>query len=123
MSYLSTVGFLGNIASLAADGLSGVMRQGEVKQNNPKILSQIAKQMGGLEASIVETIATLYGKIRENAKKLLQEFYEEELKKAEHIVNQSIAIAGKEQEEKEKIQKVVEMARKVLNEAIQRMKG
>lgn len=123
VSYLGTTGFLGNIASLVADGLSGVMKQGEVERRKPNILSQITTQMSGLEVSIAETIKLLYGKLGETAKKMIREFYEEELQKTEYIVNQSIAIANREQEEKEKIHEAVKTARNILNEAVQRMKG
>ena len=117
VSVLGSMGTLGKLASLVADGFAGAMRQNEMETKKPEILNQIATQMPGLEASVAATITDLYTKLGENAKKHILDFYQEELEKAEHLVKQSVAVANSQEEQKEKIRVAAESMRLILKEA------
>lgn len=117
VSLISASGTIASIASLAADAFTGAMRQSEVEKKKPDIIKQIWEQMRGIESSIASTISELYTKLGESAKKCILEFYEDELEKAEHLVEQSVAVANSEEKEKDKIRESVVSARHILQEA------
>lgn len=117
VSLISASGTIASIASLAADAFTGAMRQSEVEKKKPDIIKQIWEQMRGIESSIASTISELYTKLGESAKKCILEFYEDELKKTEHLVEQSVAVANSEEKEKDKIRESLVSARHILQEA------
>lgn len=117
VSLVSTTGTLATLASLAADALTGALRQHEVEKKKPDVLKQIALQMRGLESSVLSTVSDLYTKLGDAAKKSIVEFYAEELEKAEYLVNQSYAVANYEEAQKDQIRAAAATARGILREA------
>ena len=116
VSLVSGTGLLAGLASLAADGISGLMREKEVKQRTPAILSQIAGKMTGLNLSVSETVQSIYSDLGQNARRLVEEYYGEQLAEAERLLNQSAKVAMKEKAEKEKLQNAVDYARNLLRD-------
>lgn len=116
VSLVSGTGLLAGLASLAADGISGLMREKEVKQRTPAILSQIAGKMTGLNLSVSETVQSIYSDLGQNARRLVEEYCGEQLAEAERLLNQSAKVAMKEKAEKEKLQNAVDYARNLLRD-------
>ena len=92
------------------------MREKEVKQRTPAILSQIAGKMTGLNLSVSETVQSIYSDLGQNARRLVEEYYGEQLAEAERLLNQSAKVAMKEKAEKEKLQNAVDYARNLLRD-------
>lgn len=117
VSMISASGTLTTIASLAADAVSGIMRKSEVEKKKPDVVKRIWEQMRGIESSISTTISGLYTRLGESAKKCILEYYEDELEKTQHLVEQSVAVANREEAEKDKMREAVASARNILQEA------
>lgn len=114
VSMLPFSGFLGTVASLAADGISGIMREGEAQVRTPELLRQISSKLTGLTLSVNEAVEKIYSDMGENAKKLISEYYEEELENKEHALNQAISVSAKEEDEKARLKEIVVKAREIL---------
>lgn len=114
VSMVSGLGVLSGVASLVADGISGVMREKEAESRTPEIIAQIAGKLTGLSISVSETVSAIYTELGENAKKLVEEHYASRLNEAERLINQSAKAAAREGEEKEKLRSAVEQARRIL---------
>lgn len=117
ISLLSNTGMLASMASLVADGLGGHMRQKEVEHKKSDILNQIFDQMNDLEVSIATTTHDLYDKLKECAKKVIIDYFDDQLKYTEELVDQSIAVANSEDAKKENIRTSVEIAKTILKDA------
>lgn len=116
VSLVSGTGLLAGAASLVADGISGLMREKEKQQQPTNIISQIAGKLTGLSLSVSETVEAIYTELGQNARKLVEEYYAEQMAEAERLINQSAKVAMKKTEEKEQLQAVVDRARKLLRE-------
>lgn len=118
VSLISGTGLLAGIASLAADGLSGLLRDKETRNKTPEILDQIAGKLTGLNLSVSETLEGIYTELGQNVHKLVAEHYAEQLAEAERLVGQTAKTAMKQAEEKEKLREVVDRARALLRAAV-----
>lgn len=116
VNYAANIIPLLGIGSLVVDAITGVMRDKEARKSTPDIMKQIASQLPALNASVADTVESIYGDLREKAKKLVLDHFTEKMAQAEHLVNQSAAVAQKEEEEKTQIRNVVEQARRVLQD-------
>ena len=114
VSFLSSTGFLATVASLAADGISGVLREREAKTRTPELLQQIAGKLTGLSASVTEAVERLYRSMGDNAQKLITEYYNDELVEKERLLNQAIAVSAKEEDEKAEMRRAVAEAKELL---------
>ena len=123
VSLVSGTGLLAGMASLVADGISGLMREKEVKQQTPVILSQIAGKMTGLQLSVAETVQSIYSELSQSARRLVEEYFGEQLAEAERLIHQSAKAAMKEEAEKEKLQDAVDCARSLLRDVDAALKG
>ena len=77
------------LLSLVADGVAGAMRQKEMANKTPDILRSIGRQYISLRASVDQAVESVYGKLGENAKKQLAEYYGEKIRAAQEQVEQS----------------------------------
>ena len=116
VSYIvSKIGGLA-LLSLVADGITGAMRQKEMEKKTPDILGSVQKQYGNLRASVDQTIDSVYGRLGENAKKQLAEYYGEKIRSAQEQVEQSAMVARQDEEHKEEIREAISEIRKILDE-------
>lgn len=119
VSYAANIIPLLNLGGIVVDAVTGIMRDKEAKKSTPDIMKKIVDQLPGLNASVADTVESLYSDLREKAKKLVLDHFTEKMTQAEHLVNQSAAVARKEEEEKQQIRNVVEQARAVLQNVAQ----
>lgn len=113
-AYASNFGVLGTVASMITDGITGAMREKEAADRTPELVSQIAKKLTGLNITVTETITKQYDILGDSAKALVLDYYEEEMEKTKHFLEQSAQIANKNIEEKERLKAVVVQARGIL---------
>lgn len=104
------------LLSLVADGVAGAMRQKEMASKTPDILRSIGRQYLSLRASVDQAIDSVYGKLGENAKKQLAEYYGEKIHAAQEQVEQSAMVARQDEERKEEIRRAVSEIRGILNQ-------
>lgn len=114
-SFVSSAGLLGRVASLVADGISGTMHEKEAQDRTPELIAQIAGKLTGLNILVNETIDRLYSEMGDNAKKLIADHYESELTKAEHLVEQTMDAAKKENADKAALRTVISEAKAILD--------
>ena len=114
VSMLPSSSFFGTVASLAADAVSGSMREGEAALRTPELVAQITGKLTGLSVSVNETVSKLYQSLGENARKLITEYYAEELANREHLLSQAVSASAKEEEEKEHLRQIAARARELL---------
>ena len=123
VSYIvSKIGGLA-LLSLVADGITGAMRQKEMEKKTPDILGSVQKQYGNLRASVDQTIDSVYGRLGENAKKQLAEYYGEKIRSAQEQVEQSAMVARQDEEHKEEIREAISEIRKILDEIQEELEG
>lgn len=118
-SFTSAFGVLNeisNVASLIVDGVTGILRENEKETKTGEIAKQISGKLTGLNLSVIRAVNGLYQELGDSAKKLITGYYSEEMKNAEHLFHQSADVAGKQEEEKDKIRKAVQDARRMLQE-------
>lgn len=114
VSMLSSTGLFGTVASLITDGISGGMREKEISVRTPELMTQIASKLTGLSVSVRETVEKLYSAMGDNAKKLIVEYYADELAAQEHLLDQTVKVSAKEEDEKAHIREAVLRARELL---------
>ena len=114
VSFLNGVSFLSTIGSLAIDGITGYLREREIHNRTPEIISQINLKLAELSFSINKTINKVYIDLGNNVEKLIVEYFQSELDNNEHLVKQAISISEKEEESKKQIAEVLQMAKKIL---------
>lgn len=113
-SYAASVNYLTYIASMAADGISGVMREKEKQNRMPELIGQISRKLLNMSATVSDTVNTVYDELGDKAKKLFADYWEKEMERTQHLLEQTIQAAARSAEEKENIKKVVEKARNML---------
>lgn len=113
-SYAASVNYLTYIASMAADGISGVMREKEKQNRVPELIGQISRKLLNMSATVSDTVNTVYDELGNKAKKLFADYWEKEMERTQHLLEQTIQAAARSAEEKENIKKVVEKARNML---------
>lgn len=111
------------LLSLVADGVAGAMRQKEMANKTPDILRSIGRQYISLRASVDQAVESVYGKLRENAKKQLAEYYGEKIRAAQEQVEQSAMVARQDEERKEEIRRAVFEIREILNQIQTELEG
>ena len=111
------------LLSLVADGVAGAMRQKEMANKTPDILRSIGRQYISLRASVDQAVESVYGKLRENAKKQLAEYYGEKIRAAQEQVEQSAMVARQDEERKEEIRCAVSEIREILNQIQTELEG
>ena len=111
------------LLSLVADGITGAMRQKEMEKKTPDILDSVYKQYGDLRASVDQAIDSVYGRLGENAKKQLAEYYGEKIRAAQEQVEQSAMVARQDEEHKEEIREAISEIRKILDEIQEELEG
>ena len=111
------------LLSLVADGITGAMRQKEMEKKTPDILNSVYKQYGDLRASVDQAIDSVYGRLGENAKKQLAEYYGEKIRAAQEQVEQSAMVARQDEEHKEEIREAISEIRKILDEIQEELEG
>ena len=111
------------LLSLVADGVAGAMRQNEMANKTPDILRSIGRQYISLRASVDQAVESVYGKLRENAKKQLAEYYGEKIRAAQEQVEQSAMVARQDEERKEEIRCAVSEIREILNQIQTELEG
>ena len=123
VSYVvSKVGSLA-LLSLVADGVAGAMRQKEMADKAPDILRSIGRQYPGLRASVNQAIDSVYGKLGENAKKQLAEYYGDKIRTAQEQVEQSAMVARQDEERKAEIRTAVSEIREILSQIQTELEG
>ena len=123
VSYVvSKVGSLA-LLSLVADGVAGAMRQKEMADKAPDILRSICRQYPGLRASVNQAIDSVYGKLGENAKKQLAEYYGDKIRTAQEQVEQSAMVARQDEERKAEIRTAVSEIREILSQIQTELEG
>lgn len=115
VSMFPAYGFLSTVASLVADGISGTFRQKESAINTPEIIMQIKGKMTGLSVSINNVVDQIYASMGENCKKLIIQFYKDELESKELLLNNAIVVSEREESEKMETRTVLAQARQILN--------
>ena len=111
------------LLSLVADGVAGAMRQKEMANKTPDILRSIGRQYISLRASVDQAVESVYGKLGENAKKQLVEYYGEKIRAAQEQVEQSAMVARQDEERKEEIRCAVFEIREILNQIQTELEG
>ena len=111
------------LLSVVADGIPGAMRQKEMEKKTPDILDSVYKQYGDLRASVDQAIDSVYGRLGENAKKQLAEYYGEKIRAAQEQVEQSAMVARQDEEHKEEIREAISEIRKILDEIQEELEG
>lgn len=111
------------LLSLVADGVAGAMRQKEMANKTPDILRSIGRQYISLRASVDQAVESVYGKLGENAKKQLAEYYGEKIRAAQEQVEQSAMVARQDEERKEEIRRAVFEIREILNQIQTELEG
>ena len=111
------------LLSLVADGVAGAMRQKEMANKTPDILRSIGRQYISLRASVDQAVESVYGKLGENAKKQLAEYYGEKIRAAQEQVEQSAMVARQDEERKEEIRRAVSEIREILNQIQTELEG
>ncbi len=111
------------LLSLVADGVAGAMRQKEMANKTPDILRSIGRQYISLRASVDQAVESVYGKLGENAKKQLAEYYGEKIRAAQEQVEQSAMVARQDEERKEEIRCAVSEIREILNQIQTELEG
>lgn len=116
---------IGNLAllSLVADGVAGAMRQKEMAGRTPDLLRSISRQYLNLRASVEQAVSSVYGKLGENAKKQLAEYYGEKIHTAQEQVEQSAMVARQDEERKEQIREAVAEIRGILEQIQKELEG
>ena len=123
VSYVvSKVGSLA-LLSLVADGVAGAMRQKEMADKAPDILRSISRHYPGLRASVNQAIDSVYGKLGENAKKQLAEYYGDKIRTAQEQVEQSAMVARQDEERKAEIRTAVSEIREILGQIQTELEG
>ena len=123
VSYVvSKVGSLA-LLSLVADGVAGAMRQKEMADKAPDILRSIGRQYPGLRASVNQAVDSVYGKLGENAKKQLAEYYGDKIRTAQEQVEQSAMVARQDEERKAEIRTAVSEIREILSQIQTELEG
>lgn len=123
VSYVvSKVGSLA-LLSVVADGVAGAMRQKEMGKKTPELLRSIARQYLGLRASVEQAIDSVYGKLGENAKKQLAEYYGERIRTVQEQVEQSAMVARQDEEKKAEIREAVSEIRNILTQMEKELEG
>ena len=123
VSYVvSKVGSLA-LLSLVADGVAGAMRQKEMADKAPDILRSIGRQYPGLRASVNQAIDSVYGKLGENAKKQLAEYYGDKIRTVQEQVEQSAMVARQDEERKAEIRTAVSEIREILSQIQTELEG
>ena len=102
------------VGGIVTDAIAGAMREKEVKKRAPELAAQIRNKLPAMNASIAQTINSVYGELQEKAEKLIAEYYDTELQNAEHLYSQTAQAAGMEQAEKEQMKEVIAKARHLL---------
>lgn len=102
------------VGGIVTDAIAGAMREKEVKKRAPELAAQIRNKLPVMNASIAQTITSVYGELQEKAEKLIAEYYDTELQNAEHLYSQTAQAAGMEQAEKEQMKEVIAKARQLL---------
>lgn len=116
LSLFDLGGFIGTLAGMAADGAAGMMRQKGSEDKKPELLNQIAVQMTKLRVSIQEEIDKIYTRFGESAKKLITEYYAQQLQDKENAIEQAIKVSMKEDEKKEELKAMVKSVREMLSD-------
>ena len=111
------------LLSLVADGVAGAMRQKEMANKTPDILRSIGRQYISLRASVDQAVESVYGKLGENAKKQLAEYYGEKIRAAQEQVEQSAMVARQDEERKEQIREAVAEIRGILEQIQKELEG
>ena len=111
------------LLSLVADGVAGAMRQKEMANKTPDILRSIGRQYISLRASVDQAVESVYGKLGENAKKQLAEYYGEKIRAAQEQVEQSAMVARQDEERKEQIREAVAEIRRILGQIQKELEG
>ena len=112
----SFVPMLRSVSSLITDGISGHMRQQELKKSTPDMLVRITEQLPKMNKSVHTAIETIYTEMGNKAQKLVQEHYAEKMEQAEHLVQQTAAVARKETAQKDEIRALLQEARNLLTD-------
>lgn len=79
-SYAASANFLTLAASMAADGISGLMREKEKQNRVQELIGQISRKLLNMSAMISETVSRVYNDMGEKAKRLLADYFEEQIK-------------------------------------------
>ena len=102
--------------SFVVDGITGAMRQKELKKRAPEVLERIKEQYTILRVSALQAVDQTYRQMAENIKKQLDEFYSESLRAAKERVDQSAMVARQDEEKKNEIRCVIGQIRAALHE-------
>ena len=115
VSLLSRVPILATIGLMAADGITGYIRERELKKRNPELISQINKKMTELSVSIDKTIDTIYQTLKQNLKLIVNDYFSEEMSSKEEMVRQAVDMSTKEEANKKEITSLLMEAKNILS--------
>ena len=73
--------------------------------------------------AVDQTIDSVYGRLGENAKKQLAEYYGEKIRSAQEQVEQSAMVARQDEEHKEEIREAISEIRKILDQIQEELEG
>ena len=77
----------------------------------------------GLRASVNQAVDSVYGKLGENAKKQLAEYYGDKIRTAQEQVEQSAMVARQDEERKAEIRTAVSEIREILSQIQTELEG
>lgn len=115
LSMLPSQGLLASVASMAADGVAGFFREREANKKTDALVSQISAKIMMLNISTKETVEKLYSSLCEKIKKLVVEFFNEEMESKEQLLREEVRVSSQAEEEKAAIQSAVQDAKSILN--------
>ena len=121
VSLLSNVPFLATVGLMAADGITGYIREREVKNHTPKLIEQINKKMTELSISMNKAIDGVYQSMGINLQKIVTDYISEQIETEEELIKQTVSISCKEEARKKEIAVLLAEARNVIANAETRL--
>lgn len=116
------VAFVGNIAlsaswlSYVSDYIAGSMRRKEIKQSMPDVIKDIKGQFPNLRIATLSAINDVYSTIQGNVKKLISDYFNEQISTLESQLEQAAAISKQSDNKKEEIKAAGSELRSVLSD-------
>lgn len=121
VSLLSNVPFLATVGLMAADGITGYIREREIKSHTPRLIEQINKKMTELSISMDKVVDGVYQSMGDNLEKIVIDYISEQIEIEEEMVKQTVSVSRKEEARKKEIAALLTEARNVLTNAEARL--
>lgn len=113
-SMLPVGGLLMTMASLAADGISGLLREREIKDKKPDFIQQIDANLLRLPVVMSGAVDKVYLSLCEKAKALIVDCGNAKIEESSERLNKAVLVAAKENEEKEEVREAIDFADEII---------